>query len=263
MANDFSGDSNVQGVYTYASYAGQDDATDTSGKGNTLTAANFGSDIRLEETLVKVGLKSARCLRSDIAYMLRTDANLSDDFPGKDTTSNRTFTVCFWAYPEDITSNSNGYTVTKLQQSGNGWSWGVIWEISGGSRYWKMYIGYNGGASTEGFNLPSLAIVVDRWYHVAMTYDGSTKAKRIRVWDENGSTVYEATETGTEVMEINNQSFRIFSRGDATRNFIGVLDEVVIWDRALSADEIDEVRQGIFGGGAPTKIHHYKHAGGL
>jgi hypothetical protein len=46
----------------------------------------------------------------------------------------------------------------------------------------------------------------------------------------------------------------------------GLLDEIVIFNDVLTANEIDSIRMGIYPtapGKAPIKLHHYKMAGGL
>jgi len=244
MANDFSGDANLQSLYTIEDYlGGADGLDDTSGKGNNL--GKTGSP-ELEETLVKEGVKAVESVDTSSAFVI-ADASLSANFPGKNGTSNNVFSLCFWARPTAIATYN--YVVTKWNSITSQRSFAVILDDSGANPYWSLYIGYNGGASSEAFKLTGCAVGVNKWYHVAMTYDGATKAWHIRVWDEDASTVYDGSGTGAQTLNIEAVLFAVMGRGDSGGYFTGVMDEVVIFNDILTSDEIDEIRNQTFGGG--------------
>ncbi len=72
------------------------------------------------------------------------------------------------------------------------------------------------------------------WYHVVGTYDGS----EIRLY-VNG----QLEGTASHVGNINTTTGNLFvgSRSSSDRHFNGLLDEVAIWNRALSAQEIESI----------------------
>lgn len=85
------------------------------------------------------------------------------------------------------------------------------------------------------------AITIDKWYNVACVYDG--KEKRIYI---NGQ--LDATGSDSGAIHTNNQPVRIGSWGDPiglgeTRYFKGTIDEVAIHNRALSAEEIQQLHR--------------------
>jgi len=113
-----------------------------------------------------------------------------------------------------------------------------------------ILIGYNGGASEEQVYASGPVMAQDKWYHCAYTYDGSSKAWKIRVWDEDAGTVTETTGTMVQTMNIESQTFYMDSDASSQWPTKGNMDEVVIFNDVLTSDEIDQIRLGTYG--APT-----------
>ena len=237
MANDFSGDANVRAVFNL-----EDGAlgTDSSGNGEVLTNVSVESD--------QVNFRQgSACGKTSAAFrsLYRVDTDLTADFPGKNGTSNRTFSVCGWVYQP---SNDFAWLAAKWGGTGfNTRSWGVAIRDDGGF-FVTLLLGYAGGTSAEIVKHSGVVIGTNKWYHFGVTYDGVTRAWRIRVWDQHGRSVTESTGTAVQTITVDDARFSIFADHGGSGGLIGNLDEIVIWDRVISADEIDEVRQGIFGG---------------
>jgi parallel beta-helix repeat protein len=86
----------------------------------------------------------------------------------------------------------------------------------------------------------------DSWYHIVGVFERSADTGRIYV---NG--VKEAEGPMTTDSLSNDAITKIGCRKDTTdKAFDGIIDEVRLYDRALSAEEIDLIYQGAFGGGA-------------
>lgn len=243
MANDFSGDANVQGLWTFEDYTvDTDPVADTSGNGNTLTNTQFGGAHPSAETVnVREGSISADYLTTGLGGFSRIYANLNADFPGK--TGKDTFTVCFWVRGNNITG-ANGFMVSMTDDGNRVWA--TAYGTVAADRRFNLQIGEPGGAASEVLVLDTLNLVQGDWYHYAATFDGPTKAYRIRVYDEDSDTVFETTGNSAQSINIESCTFRIFGIWTAGFSVDGTLDEVVVWDRVLTADEIDQVRQGIF-----------------
>jgi hypothetical protein len=137
------------------------------------------------------------------------------------------FSVTGWAKADTLGSNGG------LDQ---------IWGRGGKGNY--MRLSDNGGptinlAHKSGgwYVLDSGVIpVVDTWYHCAITYDDSTNQLRIYVdGDEKNNTTVTSFTTNSSNFEISGTS------GDASHSLDGVIDDVRIYDRALSAEEIKQV----------------------
>jgi hypothetical protein len=79
-------------------------------------------------------------------------------------------------------------------------------------------------------------LVLNEWVHVAMVYDGVDKRIYINgVLDESGP------EARTAPIEASSRPVFLGMREGEGRNFNGVLDEVKIYDQALSADEVQAI----------------------
>jgi hypothetical protein len=74
----------------------------------------------------------------------------------------------------------------------------------------------------------------DQWYHVAVTFDDATDTVQLYV---NGS--LEDTRTYTNTMTINEHPVGIGRDGMGGDDFTGSIDNVRIYDRALSSSEVE------------------------
>ena len=89
-------------------------------------------------------------------------------------------------------------------------------------------------------------LAADKWQYVAVVYDGSSKASGVKIFID-GKLVNNKVEQDSLTGTITTQTpFKIGSRSSGG-NFNGTLDELRIYDRALSASEIQRL------GGDPIK----------
>jgi hypothetical protein len=97
---------------------------------------------------------------------------------------------------------------------------GIHYAFSGGDRGWQ--------AANTATELP-----LDEWYHVVATYDTNVGAQ-VYI---NG--VMDASNTNLDGIDTNEMPLLLGENPEATgRFFDGMLDEVKIYERALSEDEI-------------------------
>ena len=252
MANDFSGDANVQGLWTFDDAWNGSDVQDTSGKGNHL--ANNGCTRNTSE--IKEGIASCEAV-SGSDRILRVDSSLSSDFPGKNGQGNTSWSFVGWVYWDtsflgsgDTFSLASKYVTNKRQ---------YLLQIfnDAGTHKVQLSIGYNNGVSFEAvIEYTGLTFAADQWYHCAFTYDGPTKAGHIRIWDESGTTVHDDTATGAQtISDAEDQAFIICNNGFLSSDK-GIIDEAVIWNRILTSGEIDQIRAGTYGaGGVGTLVN--------
>lgn len=79
------------------------------------------------------------------------------------------------------------------------------------------------------------AISVDEWHHIVGTYDGTTQKLYI-----DGSLVSSAT-TSQTINTTTNAEIGARNFSDRANEFAGKIDELAIWDRALTAAEVTEI----------------------
>lgn len=246
MPNDFSGDANCVALYKMENLAPEVDSIG----GNTMTGkSNMGSDI----VNFKEGLASATFIGGG-GYMTLNDASLDAAFPLKNGSGNSLISICHWVYFDTLPAFGHWKgAITKWNATSNGQS---FWLHTGtdSERKYQIGMGYNGGVSTEVSALFGTAVVIGRWYHVGMTLNGITGAYRIRVWDDTAQAFLDSDLTGTFVnapMYLSTWAWQIGRY--TTYAHQGKMDEVVIFNRILSTDEIDAIRGGTFpvGGVSP------------
>ena len=136
------------------------------------------------------------------------------------------FTIAAWHYLAPLPSNASPrYFVFEAEDN-----FDVSWGISAGSNY----VGYNAELAAASTNLATFT-----WHHVAHVFSS-----------EGGGTYLRVYVNGTEVGSVGNLSTNMnFDRlvlGDARdsagdREWDGLLDEVALWTRALTAQDIWEL----------------------
>ena len=76
---------------------------------------------------------------------------------------------------------------------------------------------------------------VGEWIHIVATYDGTTQKLFIN------SSLIDSTEVDEEITTITNAKIGTRNFDTPAVFFVGNIDEIGIWDRALSAEEIEEI----------------------
>ena len=141
------------------------------------------------------------------------------------------YSISFWFNADDTP------TYTSLLQLGTDSGYNDGWRLyrysSGLSiGLWKGQGGYSAIIPADGSTPAS------QWHHVAITRSGSDLVMYL-----NGS----AIETGTDSTAYTSTAFNI---GFTTYPFDGFMDEVALWDSALTASEIS----AIYNSGTPTDL---------
>lgn len=231
MANDFSADANCKALWRLESGA----LTVDSKGGNTLT--NQGVD----EDLVnfKEGACSGFFVRASIDRMTIADADLDAGFPLKSDAAHTSFSFVGW-----IKLTATGlyqYILNKYNSS-------LILQVDNANKVtlslydgaWRAYV-------------HGSALAADTWYHFAVTHNDADNAYRIRIWDDTAGAILGVDKTGIAVTpNLGNANFTLGT--SATSAFGGNEDEVVAFNDVLSVDEIDAIRAGTYGGGAPPVV---------
>ena len=83
----------------------------------------------------------------------------------------------------------------------------------------------------------SQPIRVNEWQHVAITYDGSSRAAGVRIYIDGGPVPTLVDYDQLQGTIRCDQPFRIGRRSDSL-GFVGLVDEICVYDRALVAEEV-------------------------
>jgi hypothetical protein len=154
----------------------------------------------------------------------------------------KTMTLEAWAYP---TATQSGWR-TLVQKEAD------AYFLHAGS---KQALRPAGGGTINGavsFASSPTAIPVKAWTHLAVTYDGAL----IRLFI-NGVQVASKAQTGT--IEANSNGLRIGGNVPYGEYFKGIIDEVRIYNRALTAAEIQTDMQTPIAASAPAPSTAWQH----
>ncbi|MHC4430665.1 MAG: LamG domain-containing protein [Planctomycetota bacterium] len=143
-------------------------------------------------------------------------------------------TIAAWTYMRE------GASGEMLIVSKGGWQANMPYELSeeaGSIIYWQFY----DDAGRDGCAPQSPP--VEEWHHIAATYDGTVFKCYI-----DGELADEWEYVGT--IPQNDMAVMIGRRATGGRFFNGMIDEVMIFNRALGADEIPGIMTGLGGFGS-------------
>ena len=169
------------------------------------------------------------------------------------------FTICFWMKTAaSQTSTYPGLVVKLAADASKGYR--AFLFSDGGANDGKLKVEYRGVVNQE--NIISSNIVDDQSWHFVIY--GRKVDGTVFLYIDGAD--YQTVSTVTDDLT-NTEPFYIGVRRSATDPFEGTIDAVMIFDKALSEDEV----AFLWNGGAgretlkivPIAIHHYKMAGAL
>ena len=221
----------ANGLVGYWSFDSKDlinNVTDRSGLGNN-GALQFGTLGNKATSSMTVAGKLGQGLKFDgVDDYVEVADNAAIRFGKSDN-----FTVSAWAK-----------IITPVANSG------IVWKRIGNPGYGLFYNGSfvffisnkPTGVNwvTYGLNTPQLNV----WYHLTGTYTSN----RVMKFYING--VYQGTETISDIDFVNSDNLRMGRRVLAEEYFNGLIDDVRIYNRALSAQEVKQ----LYNNGAGAKL---------
>ena len=242
--NDFSGDANCVALYNFESGAL---TTDSKG-GNTLTDNNTcgvdGADY-------KQGDQSVDFDRAANEFLSIPNADLDAGFPFKSGDTTKTGTFLNWVKFESVAGNDAQSIFGMLEA--NKYSFAL--QKNGNDDLFHLYNGYNGGASLEDAAHDTI-LVAGRWYFVAVTLNGVSKAYMVDVWDDTAGARHGTKLSGSfsNVTNVEDSVFYIGNSVGGANSVDGKMDESVVFKTILGGDvttgSIGEIRVGTYGAAA-------------
>jgi hypothetical protein len=165
-----------------------------------------------------------------------------DDYievPHYDALNLDNYTIELWMYVENGTDNLSTL-IGKNNNNESSYSLQISNVSEGTLRFWV----FDGTGYLANMYSSAGAFVVDEWTHVAITYDNTIQLYTMYV---NGDVV--ASYTGTSGTHASNLPIQI-GRGIGSSDYLfkGKMDEIRIWDRPLSACELNSVAYNEFNG---------------
>ncbi len=219
----YKNDANLQALWLMEETSGA--RYDYTPNDNDLTDNNtVGSSTDSQE-----GDRSADFERDNSEYLSITDGSQT----GLDITGD--LTICCWVKPESL--SNVGFFVTKWATSGNQRSYMLYtYGVAGGDVTAALS---DNGTDLAWANTVGSVLSTGTWAHVAVVYNGTD----IRIYvdgalSENGS---DNPKTYSSGIYNGTADVRVGGRDGSSNYFDGLMDEVAIFDRALSAEEIADI----------------------
>jgi hypothetical protein len=155
-----------------------------------------------------------------------TNANPLDGF-GK-------MSISLWMKLDTLPVGSSAYAgvITKRVGAFNKESYRI--ELRGGATNSSIYVTITGGTSL----VAATTVAAGQWYHLCVVFDGALTTNNLQIYI-NGSPDRFSTITPTTVVRNNTAALKIGSND--VNNFLGTIDEVRIYNRALNLSEIQDL----------------------
>jgi hypothetical protein len=179
------------------------------------------------------------------------DAALDPGFPFKSGDTGKLMTVCVWLRLESIPTGEqwlftkvvtpNSFALCLTMHEGQTRFYWRTWEEAAEARY-SPYVA------------PTTLLATGQWYHIGASLNGNDATYKIRVYDLSNDETTEISGTipASTWVAVTAAPLRIGGYNSNT-GIDGLLDEIVVFSRVLSSDEIDAIRGGTFGGSPPEK----------
>lgn len=170
----------------------------------------------------------------------RLDADLPAGTPFK-SGAGTTFSVCVTLKPEFTASVADQRIVSKLHDSiGGGFL--ITTEADKKIRFTVYDASRNYDWDSFG-----TALVIGNRYFISITYDGSTGAYRIHVYDLTNDALLGADVTGTKTYLGVANSDPLYLGDTPTKvGYDGVMDDFLFFKKVLTPTEIANIRQGLY-----------------
>jgi len=183
----------------------------------------------------------------DVAYII--DSNLDNGFPFKSTDTTKDITVCAWVRLESVLNSDGGLGYGYFFSKGytDNWPHDLNFVLFYNGYHFDMRIGYNDAQNYTEAYFPNVASL-NRWYFVCGAYEDSSGDYRLRVWDSVTNAPLGSDVTGITGVSATASDYPVClglactSEWSGPHQFDGRLDKMIVFNKALTAEEMDEVR---------------------
>jgi len=164
-------------------------------------------------------------------YSMNFDGDDYVTIPHSSSFQNNTISISIWVYLDNAPSGSESYLLFKGTDTGAPYTdryWGL--RLSGGS---NMYVEgeFVISGSYHIISSNNVSLVTDTWHHILLTYNGSEIKLIIDSDEVNSLSVNGSLSSGSDDV--------LLGYMPPQNTFLeGYLDEVSIWDRAISEEEV-------------------------
>ena len=224
----FKDDPNLQALWLF-----ENNLYDYTGNDNDLTDNGVGYSADCKEGLASLNLE-----KDDSEYGSITDGDQTGlDFTG-------TFSICAW-----INLETDWGTRPIVEKWTADYSWRLEIENTDDIQMWVR----NGADTAYGICIGATSLDGNTWYHVAAVYDGTD----IRVYLDGSLDTNGASNPLTYSDGVHDTTDDVYVGRRSTVYYDGLIDELAVFNRALSATEIADIyAEGILDVRRPTAAYN-------
>jgi len=183
----------------------------------------------------------------DADRLMALDSELDTDFPMKSDGINKDITTIQW-----VKFSQLGPTINMLlakYKDGN-----IVYRLlASPDGMIRISTGYEGGFLNQEHDWFGSPVQTGRWYFIASTYQHIDRSYRVRIYDYTADNFLDDDLIGNFNHDINvgnpGDGFFILSYASPVYSFKGLMDACIVFNRALSVEELEDIRLGIFGEG--------------
>jgi hypothetical protein len=152
--------------------------------------------------------------------------------PASATLNNATaISASCWMYAK----SQSGTCASKGNINGTGWSFG--WDSSNTMTFYVQY-----DTVTLKRRTVASSFETGKWIHWSVTWDGSSSSSGIRIYKNGVEMTYSVNQDGSVSRSSDTGNAFTIGRAINGSNLVsGVVDDVRVWNRALSASEIRQL----------------------
>ena len=219
-----------------------DTAADSSGNGNDGTLGNLAGPDAADPAWV--------CVAGGYALSFDGTDDIVDAGSATQLDDLGPMTIAAWIRP-DAAGNSSARMIMSKSDTGSGRWFLEIDNTAPEDDAFEFNKEYD---STDLARITSNGTVAyDVWQHVVVTWDGSDTGANVHIYKDGVETGYLSTDNGsTTKLSDAALPFTIGNRGNGANPFFGVIDDVRVYDRVLSAGEISALAASAPGPCGPT-----------
>lgn len=157
--------------------------------------------------------------------------------PASSINSLTSLSLSFWAKANDYGEINQGHLISKVDANSGGHGWYLNHNIT------TSRINFGVNFANIDLNVAVYNVInFNVWNHWAVIWDGSTTASNVHIY-KNGQELSHSSETNGDGAYSSDSALNLIiaNHGSLGRHFDGLMDEVRIYNRALSADEVKQL----------------------
>ncbi|MBI5405797.1 LamG domain-containing protein [Candidatus Kaiserbacteria bacterium] len=147
-------------------------------------------------------------------------------------------TLSVWIYPKSLGQNNLGRIFDKANAITPTGGW--ILNLSNQTAANQINFANSGSTALSSLSVAN-AITLNKWQHVALTWDGATTASTVKIYINGIETTYASAVDGVSLDSDAAEAVKIGNDKSGVRTFNGFIDDARVYNRVLSAQEITQL----------------------